>query len=225
MNRPAISTHTAYAEGYPYDDNPRWDITQMIPADGKVIGSIGCGGGATEAALVKAGREVHGVDIMPEPIERARTRLTSARVVQPGELHHFEPASLDGLILADVIEHLPEAWNALRVFASFIKPGGWVIISVPNMLYLGALREYVWRRDWPEDAKGIFDQTHIQFMTRRRLIRWCDAADIPIDKWFDKKGVNARWQRAIAKAANLATFKRFDEMLQFQLQVVCRKRG
>jgi 2-polyprenyl-3-methyl-5-hydroxy-6-metoxy-1,4-benzoquinol methylase len=214
-----------YRQGYPYKDHPRWDVGRMIPPDGKVIGSIGCGSGATEAALVQAGREVHGVDIMPEPIERARTRLTSARVVQAGDVHHFEPASLDGLILADVIEHLPEAWNTLKVFATFVKPGGWVLISVPNMLYIGAMKQYLWRRDWPEVREGIFDQTHIQFMTRRRLIRWCEAADIPIAQWFDKRGLSKGWQRAIAKAVNLATLKRFDEMLEIQLQVICRRRA
>jgi 2-polyprenyl-3-methyl-5-hydroxy-6-metoxy-1,4-benzoquinol methylase len=70
---------------YVYLDEPRPDIRRMIPPDGKVIGTIGCGRAATEAELVRDGREVHGVDVSPEAIEAARERLTSARVVDPGK--------------------------------------------------------------------------------------------------------------------------------------------
>jgi trans-aconitate methyltransferase len=62
--------------------------------------------GATEAVLVQQGREVHGVDISTEAIERAKSRLSSARVVAPDDRSPFPAASLDGLILSDVLEHL-----------------------------------------------------------------------------------------------------------------------
>src|SRR5438067_1669170 len=100
--------------GYAYAVSERRDILAMIPDDGVEIGSIGCGVGWAEGQLVERGRRVHGVDIAPEAIEAAKTRLTSARLVTPAtppsEL--FAPESLDGLILADVIEHLPSAWTA-----------------------------------------------------------------------------------------------------------------
>ena len=83
----------------------------MIPPDGKVIGTIGCGGAATEE-LVMEGREVHGAEFRPRR-QVARERLTA-----PGsfttEERPFDDPSLDGLILADVLEHLPLAWQALR---------------------------------------------------------------------------------------------------------------
>ncbi len=61
---------------YPYLDIERGDILKMIPPDGRVIGSIGCGYAGTEAKLVAGGREVHGVDISPGAIEVARGRIT-----------------------------------------------------------------------------------------------------------------------------------------------------
>src|ERR1043165_1818671 len=140
------------ASDYQYMDGVRPDILRMFPADGKVIGSIGCGRGATEAALVAEGREVHGVDVSAEAtetgrtrlttarvIETARTRLTSARVIDPADEMPFEEDSLDGLILADVIEHLPMAWLRLKSFVRAVKPGGWIAISVPNNRYIEVL--------------------------------------------------------------------------------------
>src|SRR5262245_56553273 len=119
--------------GYGYLDEVREDILRLIPPDGKVIGSIGCGWGTTEAVLVQQGRQVHGVDISAEAISRAASRLTSARRIEPNDFSPFDPASLDGLILADVLEHIPAAWEALTSYAKAVKPGGWVAISVPNM--------------------------------------------------------------------------------------------
>jgi 2-polyprenyl-3-methyl-5-hydroxy-6-metoxy-1,4-benzoquinol methylase len=127
-NSPIFAGGPPITEGdsYVYDDVIRDDILTMIPADGRVIGSVGCGYAKSEAMLVLQGREVHGVDISPRAIELASTRLTSARVVSPEERMPFEPDSLDGLILADVIEHMPQAWDYLACFARMVKPGaGW----------------------------------------------------------------------------------------------------
>src|SRR5687768_13673251 len=112
---------------YQYPDFVRTDILRMIPADGLIIGSIGCGFAATETELVKQGRQVHGVDISPQAIEVARNRLTSARIIAPDDRLPFESNSLDGLILADVIEHIPSAWSALAAYAACVRPGGWVV--------------------------------------------------------------------------------------------------
>ena len=56
---------TTEGESYVYSDVIRDDILSMIPSDGRVIGSIGCGYAKTEGILVSQGREVHGVDISP----------------------------------------------------------------------------------------------------------------------------------------------------------------
>ena len=67
--RPSLGAVVALE--YPYQDVLRRDILAMVPADGTVIGSIGCGSG-TEGILVEQGREVHGVDIAAEAVEAAR---------------------------------------------------------------------------------------------------------------------------------------------------------
>jgi SAM-dependent methyltransferase len=209
--------------GYVYGDGVREDILRMVPPDGHVIGSIGCGKGATEAVLVGQGREVHGVDIAPEAVALARERLTSARLIAPDDRRPFAPASLDGLILADVLEHVPRAWDALRAYAQAVRPGGWVIISVPNHRSFYAAWQYAVRGDWPEQPVGLFDTSHIQFMTRRRLTRWCQSAGLRVVAWVNTWGPYGwnrnRWLRLL----NLVTLGLLREWLQYQIQIVCRK--
>ena len=208
---------------YEYPDSIRHDILAMIPEEGKVIGSIGCGTGATEAQLVGKGREVHGVDISAEAINVARARLTSARVIDASDRLPFAEESLDGLILADVIEHIPQAWNALQSFVKAVRPGGWVVISVPNMRSIECVLEFIGRGDWPERPVGIFDATHVQVMTSKRLARWCREAGIPIEKWFDRYDPNGPRRYRFFRTLDLLTLRLLHSWCMYQLQVRCRK--
>ena len=208
---------------YVYGDVLRPELVRMIPADGRIIGSIGCGTGISEQALVQSGREVHGVDISAPAIELARTRLTSARVVNPDERFPFAERSLDGLILADVIEHIPRAWDVLADYARMVRVGGWVLISVPNMRHWMTIYHFFLRGDWPEMDSGIYDRTHLQVMTRKRLIRWCESAGLEIERWFSRYDPLPKFSR-ITRTIDLLTLGLFHNWFMFQLQLIARVR-
>lgn len=195
----------------------------MIPADGAIVGSIGCGTAASEAVLVTNGRIVHGVDVSADAVRVASGRLTTARVVDSNERQPFSEDSLDGLILADVLEHIPFAWNALRSFTRAVRIGGWVVISVPNMLYLEAIYQFLWRRDWPENSIGIFDRSHVQFMTRRRLMRWCADAGLEIERSYDSYDPNGPRRHRVSRLLDLMSFRLLHEFCTYQIQVRCRR--
>jgi 2-polyprenyl-3-methyl-5-hydroxy-6-metoxy-1,4-benzoquinol methylase len=207
---------------YAYLDEHRPDIYRMIPPDGEVIGTIGCGRAATEALLVEQGRKVHGVDVSAEAIETARTRLTSARVIDPTEESPFDDNSLDGLILADVLEHLPMAWLKLKSFARAVKPGGWVVISVPNNRYIEALMPLLVKGEWPEYPMGIFDETHLQVMTHKRLDRWCGAAGLRKEREFDCYDFRFV-RRNIYRVLNLASLRLLRSFFTFEVQARYRR--
>jgi len=208
---------------YEYDDVTRPDILRMVPQDGRVIGSIGCGTGANELPLVQQGREVHGVDISDEAIAIAKQRLTSARVIEPGNISPFPEESLDGLLLADVIEHIPRAWEVLPHYVRAVRPGGWVVVSVPNMRNIDVLKQFIFIGDWPEHGTGIFDATHLQVMSKRRLQRWCEAAGLEIERWFDQYDPRGPRRYRFFRALDLLSLKLFHSWFMYQLQIRCRR--
>jgi SAM-dependent methyltransferase len=210
---------------YQYDDSPRADILRMIPRDGKIIGSIGCGYAATETLLVKEGRIVHGVDIAKEVEPIARERLASFARIEPGAMIPWEKESLDGLILADVLEHIPAAWNALRTFAEFVRPGGWVAISVPNMQSWEVWNKFMFHGDWQEKEQGIFDATHVQMMSRRRLLRWCEAAGLEPERFFDQYDPQGPRRRRFFCCVDWLTLRLVHNWWMYQIQGVFRKRA
>lgn len=205
-------------ETYVYADIVRSDILRMIPTDGRIVGSIGCGRAATEAILERSGREVHGVDVSGEAIETARNRISSARVIRSNDFRPFPEKSLDGLILADVLEHVPSAWDALKGYVSGVKKGGWVVISVPNMRNLKILNSFVIAGDWPEDDVGIFDNTHVQVMTRKRLTRWCMNSGISVERWFPRYLSEGTKKESVLRAFDTLTLKMFHDWLLAELQ-------
>jgi len=163
---------------YHYHDVFREDIYDLVPPDGTEIATFGCGRAKTEERLVHEGRMVYGFDISEEAIATAKTRLSSAQRIEPGNYSPMPRHSVDGLILADVIEHLPDGKEALAALSDMVRPGGWVAISVPNMRYYGAVWTYLVGGDWPEQSVGLFDRTHLQFMTHKRLDRWAREAGL-----------------------------------------------
>jgi 2-polyprenyl-3-methyl-5-hydroxy-6-metoxy-1,4-benzoquinol methylase len=206
-------------ENYVYTDHLRSEILNMVPKNGQVIGSIGCGQARTEGALVQAGREVHGVDVSERAIEVAKQRITSAKVIKGDELMPFAEGSLDGLLLLDVLEHLPLAWERLSDYVKMVKKGGWVVISVPNMRHIEILTKLVLKGDWPEDEMGIFDKTHIQVMTHKRLKRWGDIAGLEHQSWHNAY----RWAilpHYFYQALDLITFKFFKSFFHYQILAV-----
>jgi SAM-dependent methyltransferase len=209
------------SQAYVYTNAPRTDILQLIPPDGKVIGSVGCGYAATEAELVRAGRTVYGVDIAPQVAEIARQRLARFDLLKPGDELPWAPRSLDGLILADVIEHVPQAWIALASWSRCVRPGGWVVISVPNMRHIDVLARFILTGDWPEHDSGIFDQTHVQVMSMRRLLRWAAGAGLRLEKVFDCYGPGGR-KRTLFRTLDLLTLRIFRTWTMYQLQCVFR---
>src|SRR5262249_6682038 len=154
----------------------------------------------------------------------ARTRLSSARVIAPGDRRPFADDSLDGLILADVLEHIPEAWTALASYARAVRPGGWVVISVPNMRNVNVIVQFLILGDWPEKPLGIFDQTHVQMMSRRRLVRWCGGSGLEVERWFDRYEENS-WRGGAGRVCDWMTLRLFHELFTYQWQCRCRKRA
>jgi SAM-dependent methyltransferase len=74
----------------------------------------------------------------------------------------------DYIMFADVLEHLQNPADVLRRMKPFLKSGGYIITSIPNIGHASiiiGLRNGIF--DYRE--KGLLDNTHIHFMTRKSI--------------------------------------------------------
>jgi 2-polyprenyl-3-methyl-5-hydroxy-6-metoxy-1,4-benzoquinol methylase len=130
-----------------------------LKRNSKVL-EIGCGIGTLTklvADYVKKG-EVTGVDISPENIEIAKSRLRKSdhvRFVVSDMTDFMEGKLYDFILLADVIEHIPvENHKALfKTLSDHMHPGSLIFINVPHPQSI----EY-YRRNDPSKLQ-IIDQS------------------------------------------------------------------
>lgn len=102
---------------------------------------VGCSQGVAALILAREGHTVVGIDVEEPAIEAAgalirqepeHVRRRVSFKVGDAYTAEFEPESFDSVVLGEVLEHLVTPAQLLERIASWVRPGGQVIISVPH---------------------------------------------------------------------------------------------
>lgn len=97
------------------------------------ICDAGCGNGELLGRLRDLGHRVEGIELDPRAVERARQ---SGLTVRQGSLEELpeeaEPGGFDAVVMTHVLEHILDPVRALRNAAGLLRPGGALIVEVPN---------------------------------------------------------------------------------------------
>lgn len=99
---------------------------------------FGCGSGDIALHLAPDGYRLTGFDLSTPMIEQARRADTGRRVVwivrgEHGDTLPFDDAGFDAVVTSSVLEYLPALDATLREFARILRPGGWLIATVPDI--------------------------------------------------------------------------------------------
>jgi len=93
---------------------------------------IGCGDGQFLLAMQRRGWDVHGSELPGPAYQRAITSLPG-KITAGGNFDRGEAwESFDLITLWQVFEHLEDPQAALKTIRRLLKPGGWLVIAVPN---------------------------------------------------------------------------------------------
>lgn len=107
--------------------------------EGRVL-DLGCAFGFATRMLERHGFDTVGVDSSPAYIARAkRASPHGTYLLADATQVPLLGATFDGILLLDVLEHLPDEGAAIREIARLLKPGGTFILSVPHRGLLSRL--------------------------------------------------------------------------------------
>lgn len=93
---------------------------------------VGCNGGTVSIPLKERNKcRVKGIDIVPELIEKAKSRGIFAQVGIAESLP-FTSNQFDHVVCTEVLEHLYEPEKAIAEAYRVLKPGGSYIVTIPT---------------------------------------------------------------------------------------------
>ena len=151
----------------------RPELTRRIPAGALRILDVGCGagGGIAGGGGRGSGWRITGIERDPALAVLARARCD--RVLE-GDLREILPRLASGgerfdvIVFADVLEHLEDPFEPLRIAGTLAAPGARLLVSVPNVGHLSVVRDLLGGRFDPVPA-GLLDAGHLRWFTRESL--------------------------------------------------------
>lgn len=164
-----------------YSMNVRFELLQFIDANapGLCVLDVGCscGGNLMWMKYHNPTAELHGIELNPSAASVASTfAQVDSQDVETLVREDWQ-GKFDYIIMADVIEHLREPWNTLKTMASFLKPTGKLVISIPNINHVSILMELL-HGSWQYVDAGILDRTHLRFFTRQSFTEYLQEAGL-----------------------------------------------
>lgn len=91
----------------------------------------------------------------------------------------YEPETFDYIIFGDVLEHLHDPLRTLQYCRSFLKSGGCVIASIPNVMHISVLKELL-DGNFTYTDEGLLDKTHIHLFTFNEIVKMFQACNFMI---------------------------------------------
>jgi len=119
-------------------------IERHVPLAKAKILDIGCGVGVYVQRFRALSDDVHGVDVDPERVREASALLPNIREASAERLPYPDEI-FDVALSHEVLEHVPDEQRAVREAYRVLKPGGYLVVFVPNRFYPFETHGFYWR--------------------------------------------------------------------------------
>ena len=145
-------------------------IHRLHPQKGKLL-DVGAGTGDFLVAATAKGWEVSGT----EPNAKARRIAQRKGIVLYPDIQDLQPMTYDVITLWHVLEHIPDTITQLLQLKTRLKPGGSLMIAVPNYKTFDAryYKEYWAAYDVPR---------HLWHFSKTAVMKLCSDAGLEVVK-------------------------------------------
>jgi methionine biosynthesis protein MetW len=151
----------------------------MMPSNVRVL-DVGCGtGSVTLIANRDHGNTVLAIEPDPERAAVARARGLAVHNGLLDEAFLAEHGAFDVVMASDVVEHTAAPAELLQMMVRALRPGGLLLISVPNVAHWTVRLNLLFGR-FDYAPVGIMDVTHLRWFTTRTIADLVNRAGFEI---------------------------------------------
>lgn len=180
--------------------HPDRKIVAGLPEEGLRILSLGSGSGG-DLWFLAGQNEVYALDGSPSAVEVARVHGLQAQIADLEQSLPFAASTFDVVVAKDLIEHLLVPERLLAEARRVLKPGGRLVLSVPNHFYLPfRLRilfggNLLWKSLVHDHSRHYeeWNYMHLRFFTWGGLQRLLAATDFQVERAFWDFGLLAHY--------------------------------
>lgn len=154
---------------------------------------IGCGSGHLLYQFRESFKNLIGLEYSPHRLEQARVNLEGWPFVpicgSAEDMSAIESNSIDQIISADTIEHIPDVYKAVQEMYRVLRPTGRLIINTPNIAFIKK-RFLLFAGRFPSTSQPnegvsddiLFDGGHLHYFTFRSLRLILEKIGFKIEK-------------------------------------------
>lgn len=108
-------------------------LRTWLPTTPSLVADLACGTGTMSVLMAEMGHQVRGIDLSPEMVRRAVAKAApfgSAIEIAAADASEppFEPGSFDVVFARHILWTLPDPTEALRRWATLLRPGGRLVL-------------------------------------------------------------------------------------------------
>jgi 2-polyprenyl-3-methyl-5-hydroxy-6-metoxy-1,4-benzoquinol methylase len=149
-----------------YLNSGNQDVLKLVTKPGSIILDAGCGGGVLAKILSSIGHVVDGVTISADELAIAKPFVRNVYLhnLEAGLPLELAPNQYDCVICSHVLEHIVYPEKLLADIYKVLKPGGLLIVALPNIMHYKSRMKLMSGNFDYQDA-GIWDYTHVKWYT------------------------------------------------------------
>lgn len=175
------------SESTSYHAYSRTPLVDMFSSLRKFVLEIGCSSGATGIYCKEKHPEVKywGIEPNKSSAELAKSNIDKVLVGLSDDFVLADEGvalgSIDGVILADVLEHMYNPWKTLMDLKPYLAPNAEIISSIPNTRNLWLLNQIA-SGHFTYQSEGLLDITHIRFFTWSEIVRMMEECGFEVNQ-------------------------------------------
>ena len=201
---------------YTLPSSQRLEVVAYIPTVNRLL-DVGCNEGDFGLVVADRGTEVWGIEPKVSAAAIAATRLNKVITgLYPEDFPEGE--TFDCVVFNDVLEHMPDPGPALQAARRQLRPGGFLIASMPNVRHISVVSDLVRRGRWDYQDWGLMDRTHLRFFTKSTMRELVEAAGFLVEQQIPNFWIKPTGKRRLLKLLG----RHGEEFLAMQYLLIAR---